>query len=97
MAANIVITVCAHLHGPFETDVLSLQGKNKIFFKIVIYFCIKKNLPENMDMVNSGRNWASCFDKNLCDRQYSLQSNTSNVPTLSSSGSKLQKVKNNIE
>jgi len=26
-------------------------------------------LPENMDMVSSGRSWANCLDRKRCERQ----------------------------
>lgn len=57
-----------------------------IYIVYIIIDCL--HLPENMDMVNSGRNCANCLDRKRCERQYALLSRTSSVPTLLSSSEK---------
>lgn len=60
-----------------------------IYMIYIVYIIIEcLHLPENMDMVNSGRNCANCLDRKRCERQYALLSRTSSVPTLLSSSEK---------
>lgn len=99
-----IIIFCDRQATKKKMETIAILHQEKLFYIFLncnlillnLIFWKHLNIPENIDIVNSGLNCAICFDKNRCDLQYALLRSASSVPTFSSSVKKpkIKKKKN---